>query len=101
MPSPAEDRAAQQRAVERELLQAFGHDLPRKARQGQYAGIEQGEYVAEAIGAVFMSLGMHLRDLPRAVVTDALAAARLHLHGPSGRRDPRGNRSALTDGPGH
>jgi hypothetical protein len=101
MSSAAEQRAAAKRASERELLQAFAVDLGRKARQGQYAGIDQGDYVAAAIGAVFSGIALHIRDLPPQIVSDALCAARRHLHGPAGQRDPRGGLPALSDGPGH
>src|SRR3954447_10758912 len=90
MSSAAEQRAAAKRASERELLEAFAVDLGRKARQGPYAGIDQGDYVAAAIGAVFTGIALHIRDLPPQIVSDALSAAQPHLHGPAGQRDPRG-----------
>jgi hypothetical protein len=71
------------------------------ARPGRAStpGIDQGDYVA--IGAVFSGIALHIRDLPPQIVSDALSAARRHLHGPAGQRDPRGNLPALSDGPGH
>jgi hypothetical protein len=101
MSSAAEQRAAAKRATERQLIETFARDLGHKARQGQYAGIDQGDYVAAAIGAVFMGIALHLRDLPPQIVSDALCAAQRHLHGPAGQSDPRGNLPSLSDGPGH
>ncbi|WP_433505404.1 hypothetical protein ACQP04_02175 [Pseudonocardia halophobica] len=101
MSSAAEQRAAAKRASQRQLLETFARDLGHKARQGQYAGIDQGDYVAAAIGAVFTGIALHIRDLPPQIVSDARCARPAGTFMVRPGSGMRGGLPALSDGPGH
>lgn len=95
-----EQRAAAQRARDKQRLADYAMSLRRRAHQQAYAGFD-GDYVANAEAAGLEMIVLHWDATPEPVRRAFLKAASYHFDGPSGQHDPRGNLPALADGPGY